>query len=115
MASRTKVTPFARLFLFLIIFAPLAYIGAAYIKGEDGLEAVKNLFKGEENTTISAEDKQVNEEKTMQLEQLKEELEKKEQRIKDLEAENEELKKANEALKNGEEKANEMTSGSDSQ
>ncbi len=43
MATRTKMTPFARLFIFLIIFLPLAYIGAAYYNGEDPLAKLQSL------------------------------------------------------------------------
>lgn len=38
------MTPFARLLLVLIILAPLAYIGASYLNGEDGIENLKNLL-----------------------------------------------------------------------
>lgn len=43
MATRTKLTPFARLFIFLIIFLPLAYFGAAYYNGEDPVAKLKEL------------------------------------------------------------------------
>ncbi len=38
------MTPFARLLLFLVIFLPLAYFGAAYYNGEDGLGNIKRLL-----------------------------------------------------------------------
>lgn len=38
------MTPFARLLLVLIILAPLAYIGASYYNGEDGIQNFKNLL-----------------------------------------------------------------------
>jgi flagellar motility protein MotE (MotC chaperone) len=34
-------------FFAMLILAPLAYIGASYANGEDGIENFKNLFKGE--------------------------------------------------------------------
>ncbi len=47
MASKKfKLTGFARFFLVMIILAPLAYVGASYANGEDGIENFKNLFKG---------------------------------------------------------------------
>ncbi len=46
--SRYKVTPFARFLMFMIIFAPIAYIGAAYYNGEDGLEKIKGFFNKSE-------------------------------------------------------------------
>ena len=41
-----KLTGFARFLLVMVILAPLAFIGASYYNGEDGLENFKNLFKG---------------------------------------------------------------------
>lgn len=54
MAGKVKTTGFARFFLIMIIVAPLAYIGASYYNGEDGIEKIKSLFKQGE-TTESAE------------------------------------------------------------
>ncbi len=45
--SRYKLTGFARLFIFLLFFAPIAYIGASYYHGEDGLAKIKELFNKE--------------------------------------------------------------------
>ncbi len=45
MARRNfKVTGFARFFLFLIIAAPLTFLGASYYNGEDGIENIKELL-----------------------------------------------------------------------
>ena len=54
MAGKVKTTGFARFFLIMIIVGPLAYIGASYYNGEDGIEKIKKLFKRGE-TTESAE------------------------------------------------------------
>ena len=43
----------------MIIVGPLAYIGASYYNGEDGIEKIKSLFKRGE-TTESAEGKKEN-------------------------------------------------------
>jgi hypothetical protein len=40
-----KTTGCFRFFLFLIILAPLAYIGASYYHGQDGIGNLVNLFK----------------------------------------------------------------------
>lgn len=46
--AKFKMTGFARFFIFLIILLPLAYMGASYYHGEDGIQNLKNLFtKGE--------------------------------------------------------------------
>ena len=39
------MTGCARFFLVLIVLAPLAYIGASYFQGEDGIENVKKIFQ----------------------------------------------------------------------
>ena len=39
-----KITPFARFFVFLIFFTPLAYVGASYYNGQDGIQNIKNLI-----------------------------------------------------------------------
>ena len=48
MATRTKMTPLARLLIFLIILVPLAYGGASYIRGEDPIANVKAMMNGEQ-------------------------------------------------------------------
>lgn len=44
MAGKVKTTGFARFMLIMIIVAPLAYIGASYYNGQDGIENIKRLF-----------------------------------------------------------------------
>ncbi len=39
-----KITPFARFFVFLIFFTPLAYVGASYYNGQNGIQNIKNLI-----------------------------------------------------------------------
>ena len=50
MAAKFKMTGFARFLLALIVIIPGAYIGASYIKGEDGIENAKKLI-GISNTS----------------------------------------------------------------
>lgn len=50
------MTPFARLFIFLLFFIPLAYLGASYYRGEDGIENIKRLFGWEQSETAPAMD-----------------------------------------------------------
>jgi len=45
MRSKYKMTGFARFLIFLMIFTPMAYIGASYYNGEDGLEKVKTFIE----------------------------------------------------------------------
>lgn len=46
MATRTKMTPFARLLLVILVVAPLAYLGSSYYKGEDPLKNITDTFSG---------------------------------------------------------------------
>jgi len=48
MANRTRITPFARFFIFLLIFLPLAYFGAAYYNGEDPVAKIQNMMNGDD-------------------------------------------------------------------
>ncbi len=47
--KKFKLTGFARFLLVMIVLAPLAFIGASLYNGEDGIENLKNLFKGNFN------------------------------------------------------------------
>lgn len=44
MTRKTRITPFARFFIFLLFAAPLAYLGASYYRGEDGIAKIKTLL-----------------------------------------------------------------------
>ncbi len=56
MATKYKTTGCARFFLILIILAPLAYIGASYYNGQDGIQNIKNLFGGSADQGTSTGD-----------------------------------------------------------
>lgn len=120
MSKRLKVTPFARFFLAMLVIAPLAYIGASYLNGQDGLQNIKNLFNGEktevvqnselETTATANETSNTNTNAnynnntdaetatTAELEKLQEDLDYKNQRIEELLKENERLKEKNATL-----------------
>mgnify|MGYP000406447454 CR=1 FL=1 len=55
--AKTRITGFARLIIFLIIFIPLAYFGASYYNGEDPVAKLKNIFGGNDGarTELPAE------------------------------------------------------------
>ena len=78
MARKYKTTGCARFFFALLIIVPLAYFGAAYYNGVNGIEQIKEWFGTDSDNTNSKE-----EEKTK----------------KDLEDEVEKLRKENEELK----------------
>ncbi len=100
MSKKFKLTGFARLFIFLIFLAPIAYIGASYYNGEDGIENIKNLFGiGEEkveqtDTADNTPTKEVsNEFINGKIERLESDNEKLEQENNKLHLEIESLKK----------------------
>ena len=52
MKKKYKLTGFSRLVIFMLIFAPIAYLGASYYNGEDGIAKIKSLFERNEGGTI---------------------------------------------------------------
>lgn len=50
MARKYKSTGCARIFIVLIIVAPIAFFVASYVNGTDPIETVRNLFGGDEIT-----------------------------------------------------------------
>lgn len=53
MARKYKSTGCARIFIVLIIVAPIAFFAASYINGSDPMGTLRGLFDGGENTTVS--------------------------------------------------------------
>ena len=51
MARRVRLTVFSRFLIVMMILIPLAYLGASYFNGQDGVENIKSLFNSttEEN------------------------------------------------------------------
>lgn len=103
-----RVTGFTRFFLVMLLVAPLAYIGASYYNGEDGIQKMKDLLKIG-NSSSASEESSSNESKgttlnvneapsnsaNLELEnkRLKDELDFKSKRVDELYRENEELKR----------------------
>lgn len=94
MKRKHKMTGCARLFLVIIILAPLAYLGASYATGENGIENIKNLLGiGVDKPNQSSSDTYQDTAKDLERQikalerenrQLKDELEEKEDEIKRL-------------------------------
>lgn len=101
-----KTTGCFRFFLFLIILAPLAYIGASYYHGQDGIGNIVNFFKkgisifspadskkpAESTTTLPQESPEKTEKETVKQKDLENSLEIKDRQIETLIKENLELK-----------------------
>lgn len=50
MATRKpKLTGFARFFIVMLFLIPLAYLGAAYYNGQDGVQNIKNFLGIDQN------------------------------------------------------------------
>jgi cell division protein FtsB len=93
--KKHKMSGCARLFIALIIIAPLAYLGASYYNGENGIENIKNLLgigdKSSDNSDADTyQDTSIDLRKT---------ISEKEARIRELEKEVERLKKENASLR----------------
>jgi len=100
MAKRFKITGFARFFLVMIVVAPLAYIGASYYNGEDGIAKIKQLL-GIEKSTVEEESEEApavlpaagEDVQKVKEENLRKELEYQQKRMEELKKENEQLRK----------------------
>ncbi len=104
--KKYKATGCARFFLVMLILAPLAYIGASYYNGQDPIENIKGLFgssdaNGGENTykPAPAESNGNDDSSSREDEERTEELETLRQANKDLAEENKALKIQIDALK----------------
>ena len=86
--KKLTLTPFARLFLVLLVVGPLSYIGASYYNGEDGIQNIKNIFGIGSET--KAETPDVNSDDSFDLKSENSALRKE---VETLKKENEELRK----------------------
>jgi predicted RNase H-like nuclease (RuvC/YqgF family) len=101
MRPKYKMTGCARFFIFLIIFIPAVYFGAAFFRGEDGVQIIKDFwhktFSPSETTSSSPEQS----DDTYQIKNLEEELKKAKDEIRDLKATIYEKDREIEKLKSG--------------
>jgi len=95
MARKARLTVFSRFLIMMLIVGPLAFLGASYYNGEDGLQTVKDLFNQQKEkvseTRTNRTDK-ADEAATYKIRKLEEDLEYKDKRIEELRQENEELR-----------------------
>jgi len=125
--GKFKATGLARFILFMVVAAPLIFLGASYYNGEDGVQNLKNLIgmgdkteepaRSEEPSTAPVETKATTPAPAPtpspsqsrlegQLEKAKDDLATREKRIDELYEENAELKKQ---LKDREQKLADVT------
>lgn len=57
MAKRVKLTVFSRFLIVMLFIVPLAYMGASYYNGEDGVQNLKKLLGIEESASIITSNK----------------------------------------------------------
>lgn len=84
MRPKYKVTGCARFFVFLIIFVPIVYFGAAYLRGENGMQMLKEFFNGitgKENVNDNSVDRD-----TYRIDDLQKELREAKEEIRELKA-----------------------------
>jgi len=95
MARKARLTVFSRFLIMMLIVGPLAFLGASYYNGEDGMQTVKDLFNQEKEkvseTRTNRTDK-TDEAATYKIRKLEEDVEYKDKRIEELRQENEALR-----------------------
>jgi len=99
MSRKPRLTVFSRFLILMLIVGPLAFIGASYYHGEDGIQNIKDFFeqRKERNNEIRSSSAvenaaQINSEQTYEIRKLKEELDYKQKRLEELYRENDDLK-----------------------
>jgi len=87
MRKKYKSTGCARFFIVMLFIAPLAFLGASYFNGEDGIQKIKDLFSGGkdkiEQVDSSSDNTSVSESKVKRLEQRIDRLEKENDDLRD--------------------------------
>jgi len=96
MKKKYKLTGCARLFIFLLVFLPIVYVGVSFYHGENPLAKIEGIFSSEngDKPIISKERFGVKD-----AENLKDELNDKNSEIKDLKDKIENLEQELEKLK----------------
>ncbi len=95
MARKARLTVFSRFIIMMLIVGPLAFLGASYYNGEDGMQTVKDLFNQQKEKTSETRTNRtdkVDETATYEIRKLEEDLEYKDKRIEELRKENEKLR-----------------------
>jgi hypothetical protein len=91
MGPKYKVTGCARFFVFLIIFVPAVFFGAAYFRGENGMQIIKDFIHktigGSSSTSSSDNETYSIESLEARLKKAEKEIQTLKQTIKDQEAE----------------------------
>ena len=94
MGPKYKVTGCARFFVFLVLFVPGVFFGAAYFRGENGVKIIKDFYhsivggrsvaKEAEEAKDQAKEEAKTEAKDKEIDRLKREIEEKDKEIEKL-------------------------------
>ena len=94
MGPKYKVTGCARFFVFLVLFVPAVFFGAAYFRGENGVKIIKDFYhsivggrsvaEGAEEAKDQAKEEAKAEAKDKEIDRLKREIEEKDKEIEKL-------------------------------
>jgi cell division protein FtsB len=92
MKPKYKVTGCARFFFFLVLFVPAVFFGAAFVRGENGVQIIKDFYHGivggnSNNTEAKSKEEAKDETRDEEIERLKKEIEEKEKEIERLKSE----------------------------
>lgn len=91
MRPKYKVTGCARFFVFFLIFIPVVFFGAAYLRGENGVQIIKDYYHKIVGKSGDTRPKNDTYDPNDRIQELEKELKEANDRIKQLE---EELKEA---------------------
>lgn len=56
MARRIKLTVFSRFLIVMLVLGPLAYMGASYYNGEDGIANLKKLLGIQQDAAVTTQE-----------------------------------------------------------
>ena len=100
MRPKYKVTGCARFFIFFLIFVPVVYFGAAFFRGEDGMQKLKDFYHKTIGKSDQAKDNKIDSRDTYRIEDLQKELDEAKAEIRELKNIIKEKDKEIEKLKN---------------
>ena len=87
MRPKYKVTGCARFIVFFIIFIPVVFFGAAYLRGENGVQIIKDYYHKIVGKSDDAHPKNDTNDPSARIKELEKELKEANDRIKELEEE----------------------------
>ena len=93
MRPKYKVTGCARFIVFFIIFIPVVFFGAAYLRGENGVQIIKDYYHKIVGKSDDTHPKNDTYDPNARIQELEKELKEANDRIKELEKELNEAEK----------------------